>query len=233
VYDLAEETPETLVQHEAPWLLPIWTASRSIARTCFSGGNGMLTVVVNDAKATLPPHFRSVDALDTTEGDSDLRLSRFLAWPITSARRVRATNSESATALWAQLRGKTCVRQSTVALVIDNVSLCVPGTSNPACSGRGPATLVGRSNLAVRLHGLGQHGHLRSTSLTQKQLGARGGQHGTLRCADRYACAGVAEADAGFRQRVLARAQRDLRTNTIVSGWWYRRQPLYFECVHS
>jgi hypothetical protein len=122
VYDLAEETPEALVRHEAPWLLPIWTASRSIARTCFSGGNGMLTVVVNDAKATLPPHFRSVDALDTTEGDSDLRLSRFLAWPITSARRVRATNSESATALWAQLRAKTWVRQSTVALVIDKAT---------------------------------------------------------------------------------------------------------------
>ena len=39
-----------------------------------------------------------------------------------------------------------------------------------------------------------------------------------LKYTDLYACASVAEADAGFRQRVLARAQRDLRTNSIVSG---------------
>lgn len=33
-----------------------------------------------------------------------------------------------------------------------------------------------------------------------------------------YACAAVAEAEAGFEQRVRARAQRDLRTNEIVPG---------------
>ncbi|HEX4335170.1 MAG TPA: hypothetical protein VH062_04610 [Polyangiaceae bacterium] len=33
-----------------------------------------------------------------------------------------------------------------------------------------------------------------------------------------YECAAVAEADAGFRQRVEARAQRDLRTNRLVDG---------------
>ena len=33
-----------------------------------------------------------------------------------------------------------------------------------------------------------------------------------------YACAAVAESDAGFRQRVELRAQRDLRTNRLVSG---------------
>jgi hypothetical protein len=121
-YDLAEESPEALVRHEAPWLLPVWTAARSIARTCFSGSNGMLTVVVNEAKSTLPPHFRTVDAHDTTEGDSDLRLSRFLAWPITTARRVRVTNSDAAAALWAHFRSKTWVRESTVALVIDKAT---------------------------------------------------------------------------------------------------------------
>jgi hypothetical protein len=35
---------------------------------------------------------------------------------------------------------------------------------------------------------------------------------------DLYTCAAVAEADAGFPQRVKLRAQRDLRTNRLVSG---------------
>ncbi len=39
-----------------------------------------------------------------------------------------------------------------------------------------------------------------------------------LQYTDLYACASVAEAEAGFAQRLLARAERDLRTNAIVPG---------------
>jgi hypothetical protein len=121
-HDLAEETPEALVRREAPWLLPVWTASRSIAQTCFVGGDGVLTVVVADAKRPLPPHFRSFDAFDRTEGDSDLRLSRFLAWPITTDRRVSTTDRNAAMTLWAQLRSRTCARESSIALVVDQAT---------------------------------------------------------------------------------------------------------------
>lgn len=112
--DLSDESPEELAQREAPWLLPIWTAARTIARRCFLAGDRSLAVVVNPAGSPLPSTLASFDPFGKADTHADLRLARFLSWPISAAVRVK-TPADTLAAL----RARSASPKSALALCID------------------------------------------------------------------------------------------------------------------
>jgi len=112
--DLLEESPEQIARHEAPWLLPIWTAARTIARRCFVAGDHSLVVLVGGVATPLPAAHARFDPFDTTSEDPKLRLARFLCWPISAAVRVKL-GTDPARAL----RERCGAPASKLALVID------------------------------------------------------------------------------------------------------------------
>lgn len=112
--DLLDESPEQIARREAPWLLPIWTAARTIARRCFVAGDRSLAVVVHGTGAPLPAPLASFDPFSTADEDADRRLARFLCWPISAAVRV-----ELGPATERALRERCGAHGSKLALVID------------------------------------------------------------------------------------------------------------------
>jgi len=112
--DLSDESPEELAEREAPWLLPIWTAARTIARRCFLAGDRSLAVLVHGAGAALPTALASFDPFAEAGTDADLRLARFLSWPISAAVRVK-TQADTLS----KLRARSQSPKSTLALCID------------------------------------------------------------------------------------------------------------------
>lgn len=112
--DLLDESPEQIARREAPWLLPIWTAARTIARRCFVAGDHSLAVQVQSAATPQTAVLPGFDPFDTTSEDPQLRLARFLCWPISAAVRVKL-QAESARAL----RERCGAPASRLALVID------------------------------------------------------------------------------------------------------------------
>jgi len=113
--DLLEESPEQIARREAPWLLPIWTAARTIARRSFVAGDRSLAVLVHGAATPLPATLSPFDPFGTTNEDPNLRLARFLCWPISAAVRVKL-GAETAR----RLRERCGAPASRLALVIDN-----------------------------------------------------------------------------------------------------------------
>jgi len=113
-FDLSDESPEELAKREAPWLLPIWTAARTIARRCFLAGDRSLAVLVHAAGAPLPTALASFDPFAEAGTDADLRLARFLSWPISAAVRVRTEANTLS-----ELRERAQSPKSTLALCID------------------------------------------------------------------------------------------------------------------
>ncbi|HEU5072824.1 MAG TPA: hypothetical protein VFU02_01595 [Polyangiaceae bacterium] len=111
--DLLDESPEQVARREAPWLLPIWTTARSIARRCFVAGDRSLAVVVQSSGAP-PSPFASFDPFGSEDTARELRLARFLCWPISSAIRVRLSPPTERA-----LRERCGAPRSTFALVID------------------------------------------------------------------------------------------------------------------
>jgi len=122
--DLLDESPEQIARREAPWLLPIWTAARTIARRCFVAGDRSLAVLLQGAATPLPNTLTGFDPFDTTSEDPKLRLARFLCWPISAAVRVKLGN-ESARAL----RERCAAPASRLALVIDGSAQTVAASA--------------------------------------------------------------------------------------------------------
>jgi hypothetical protein len=113
-FDLLDESPEQIARREAPWLLPIWTAARTISRRCFMSGDRSLCVVVQGDGAPLPSKVASFDPFHPADDDAEQRLARFLCWPISAAVRVRP-KARTAGAL----RERCGASTSTLALVVD------------------------------------------------------------------------------------------------------------------
>jgi hypothetical protein len=134
--DLSDESPEELARREAPWLLPIWTAARTIARRCFLAGDRSLAVVVHPAGVLLPTGQASFDPFREAGTDPQLRLARFLSWPISAAVRVK-TDAGTRSAL----RARSALPTSTLALCIDARAQSVDVTTIEPGTARGMHTL--------------------------------------------------------------------------------------------
>jgi hypothetical protein len=110
---------------EAPWLLPVWTAARALVRRCFGSGDHALDVLVPSAASPLPQGVRTFAPFSEEVHDPKLKLARFLAWPICSARRVVAPDGWNEDSVWSALRESCQSRPSRFALVIDRATQTV------------------------------------------------------------------------------------------------------------
>lgn len=126
--DLADEPPEQALRRLSPWLLPVWTAARSLAKGCFISGDRKLTVMVTTASQAPAPGTVSFDPWQSAAPTGDVRLAQFLAWPIARARRVRATSNEPATA-WRELRERAGNTGSSIALIVERTAQQVDARS--------------------------------------------------------------------------------------------------------
>jgi hypothetical protein len=127
--DLSGYSPEQVLRRVVPWLLPPWTAARSLARSWFASGDGALTVVLPTKGVPLPEAFRSLDGWDRTDSSLDAQQARFLAWATCFAERRRFLNAS----LCSEARGKLRILagdvKSTIALVVDRQVQSVSATS--------------------------------------------------------------------------------------------------------
>jgi len=113
--DLLDESPEQVARREAPWLLPVWTAARAIARRCFVAGDRSLAVLVHNPGTPLPSTLTSFDPFGATDAGAELRLARFLCGPISNAVKIELSPLAET-----KLRERCATPKSTIALVIDS-----------------------------------------------------------------------------------------------------------------